>query len=356
VSTAIFTATYDQQSRVDVALTVGSDVSVSPSPGVTAGPVQARIIAAAPKVTAVQPLVHRFAYVGPDLQDLFGIRPGTIAQAAALQNSFFPGSTVAATMGAMARIPDGVLLAAETIKDYQLHVGDTVRLRLPVGQSGYQPVPFHVVGQISEFPTAPKDSFIVANASYVNAVTGSQAIATFLVASSSPTATASALRSTLGRDWRVQDITSARTSVTTASGLAATDLSSLARLELTFAVAFALACSGLALGIGIAERRRALLVLGVLGATARQRARFLNAEGSTLLAGGIVGGTVVGLVLGYLLVAILRGIFDPPPDGLNLAGAFVAVLIGSVVAVGAGVVLVVGRLTARGSPSQLRDL
>ena len=356
VSTAIFTATYDQQSRIDVALTVGSDVSASPSPGVIAGPREARVIAAAPDVTAVQPLVHRFAYVGPDLQDLFGISPRSIARAAALQDSFFPGSTVAATMDAMARTTDGVLLAAETIRDYQLHVGDMIHLRLSVGPAGYQPVPFHVVGQISEFPTAPKDSFIVANASYLNAVTKSQGVSTFLVATSDPPKTASALRSTLGSTWHVQDIASARSSVTTASGLAATDLSSLARLELTFAMAFALACSGLALGIGIAERRRALLVLGVLGATARQRARFLNAEGATLLAGGIVGGAVVGLALGYLLVAILRGIFDPPPDGLNLAGGFVAILIVSVVAVGAAVLLVVGRVTARGSPSQLRDL
>jgi putative ABC transport system permease protein len=138
--------------------------------------------------------------------------------------------------------------------------------------------------------------------------------------------------------------------------LAATDLSSLAHLELGFAIAFAFACSGLALGLGIAERRRALVVLGALGATARQRARFLNAEGAALLAGGIVGGVVVGVALGYLLVAILRGIFDPPPDGLTIPLVFVGSLVASVIAVGAGVIFAIGRAAARGSPSQLRDL
>ncbi len=136
----------------------------------------------------------------------------------------FPGSTIQATLAAMSATRDGVLLSAETIRDYQLHVGDQVRLRLPVGSSGYQPVTFHVVGQISEFPTAPKDSFIVANADYVGAATGSHAVSAFLVASSNPTQTASYLQQRLGPGWHVQDITSARKTVVTASGLAATDL------------------------------------------------------------------------------------------------------------------------------------
>jgi putative ABC transport system permease protein len=304
----------------------------------------------------VASLTHRFAYVGPDLQDLFGINPRSIQHAAALQNAFVPGSTITATLAAMAARPDGVLLSAETIKDYQLHLGDRVLLRLPVGTSGYQPVPFHVVGQISEFPTAPKDSFIVANAAYVGARTGSHAVSAYLMSSSDPSRTASYLQHQLGSGWRIQDVTSARKTVVTASGLAATDLGALARLELGFALAFAIACTGLALGIGIAERRRSLVVLAALGTTSRQRARFLSAEGGLLVAGGLLGGTVVGVAVGYLLVAILRGIFDPPPDGLAVPWVFATFLVASVVVVGALVVAIVGRLASRASPSQLRDL
>jgi putative ABC transport system permease protein len=356
-STAIFTATYDQQSHLDVALTVGADVAASRAPGAAPVASAPAVVRRAPGVTAVEPLVHRFAYVGPDLQDLFGIRPRTIDAVASLQNSFVPGSTIGSILRAMAKTPDGVLLSAETLRDYQLHPGDMVRLRLPIGPSGtYRPVAFHVVGQVSEFPTAPKDSFIVANASYVDQVTGSNAVSTFLVRSNSPSATAAQMRAQLGPGWRVTDVVGARSTVTTASGLAATDLGGLARLELGFTVVFAFACSGLALALGIAERRRGLLVLAALGANSRQLGRFLNAEGRALLAGGVVGGTVVGGVIGYLLVKVLTGIFDPPPDGLVVPAPYVAGLGAGVVIVGLAVLAAVGRLASRAGPSHLRDL
>jgi putative ABC transport system permease protein len=356
-STAIFTATYDQQSHLDVALTVGADVAVSPAPGTSPVHSPPGALRTAPAVAGVEPLVHRFAYVGPDLQDMFGIRPQTIAQVASLQNSFVPGSSIAEVMRRLASTTDGVLLSAETLRDYQLHVGDLVRLRLPVGPSGtYQAVHFHVVGQVSEFPTAPKDSFMVANATYINRVTGADPVATFLVRSSSPGVTGAYLRAHLSPSWHVADIVGARSSVTTASGLAATDLGGLARLELAFTVVFAFACSGLALALGIAERRRGLVLLAALGATARQRGRFLGAEGRALLTGGVVGGAVVGGVIGYMLVKVLTGIFDPPPEGLVVPGGYLLALILTVVVVGLAVVAAAGRLVGRADPSHLRDL
>src|ERR1700681_2462860 len=107
---------------------------------------------------------------------MFGIRPQTIAKVVSLQDSFFPGSTIVQAMRGLARTSDGVLLSAETIRDYQLRLGDTVRLRRAVGTGGgYHVFEFHVVGQVGEFPTAPRDSFIVANATYINQVTRSDA-------------------------------------------------------------------------------------------------------------------------------------------------------------------------------------
>jgi putative ABC transport system permease protein len=357
VSTAVFTATYDHQSSIDVALTVGSDVAAVPRPGSPAPPSLGASIAAAPAVQGVEPLVHRFAYVGPDLQDLFGIRPATFASSTSLQDSFVPGSTVAGAMHALTTTPDGVLLSAETLRDYQLHPGDLIRLRLPVGPAGtYQAVPFHVVGQVSEFPTAPKDSFIVANGKYVDRVTRSDTVSAFLVHSSNPTKTATALRAQLGNGWQIHDVVSGRNGVTTASGLAATDLGGLARLELGFAVVFALACSALALALGVAQRRRALVLLAVLGATPRQRGRFLGAEGRTLIAAGLVGGAAIGAVIGYMLVKVLNGIFDPPPDHLIIPLRYVFTLVVTVVLIAVAVVAGVGRLAARAGSSQLRDL
>ena len=357
-STAVFTATYDQQASLDVALTVGADVAVTEPPGSAVPPSAAAQLATAPGVRAVQPLQHRFAYVGPDLQDLYGIDPATIGQAAPLQDSFTPGSSITQALTDLGKTPDGVLLSAETLADYQLHTGDLVRLRLQSGtDQAYRPVDFHVIGQITEFPTAPKDSFVVANASYLAQQTGSDAIGTFLVSSSDPAGTARALQASVGSTGaQVSDVVSARETVTTASGLAAADLSGLSRLELGFGVVLALACSGLALLLGIRQRRRALVLLASLGATAKQRGRFLSSEARALLVGGIVGGAMITAVISYQLVKVLTGIFDPPPSSVAIPSVYLVVLATSVVAVSALVVVAVGRLAGRAGPAELREL
>jgi putative ABC transport system permease protein len=358
VSTAIFTSTYDAQARLDVALTVGSDVAVVEPPGSTVGPKTAAVVAQTAGVKAVAPLQHRFGYVGPDLQDLYGVKASTFARAAPLQDAFVPGSTITRTLDLLRSTPDGVLLSAETLHDYQLHPGDLIRIRLQRGARHlYRPVNFHVVGQVTEWPTAPKDSFIVANADYITQQTGSDAVGAFLVSTDTPTATAAALRATLaGTGATVLDTSSAGSTVTSASGLAGTDLSGLSRIELGFGIALALACSGLALLGGIVERRRALVLLAALGATARQRGRFLSSEARAMVVSGIVGGAVIGTTIAYLLVKVLTGIFDPPPAAATIPWGYLSLLLALVVAVAVVVVASVGRMVARAGPSELRDL
>jgi putative ABC transport system permease protein len=357
-STAIFTATYDAQSSLDVALTVGGDVAVVEPPGAHASPADGDRYASAPGATRIEPLQHRFAYVGPDLQDLYGIRPATIGTAAPLRDSFVAGGTIEQALSGLAQTPDGVLLSAETLHDYQLHPGDPVRLQLQTGPTGiYQPVQFHVMGEIDEFPTAPKDSFIVANADYLSQATGSDAVSTFLITSSDPLRTAEALRDRLiGTGAEVHDVISARSSVATATGLAATDLSGLSKLELGFGVLLALACSGLALTLGIADRRRALVILAVLGASSRQRGRFLAAEARALLAAGLTGGAVIAVGIDYLLIKVLTGIFDPPPEEPTLPWGYLASLGAATIAATVGVVTIYGRIAGRAGPAELRDL
>ena len=356
-STAIFTATYDKQARLDVALTVGADVAVTTPPGANVSPSGSSAFATAPGVRAVEPLQHRLAYVGADLQDLYGIRPNSIGRVAPLLDSFVPGSTIKTALDTLAATPNGALLSAETIHDYQLHPGDNVRLRLQTGPNHtYKPVAFKVVGVVKEFPTAPKDSFIIANSSFLTQVTGSNAVGTFLIKSATPPATAAALRQSVPAGAVVHDIVTDRANVPSASGLASADLTGLSRLELGFGLALALACSTLALALGIAERRRALVLLAALGATARQRGRFLAAEGRALLIGGVLGGAAIGAAIAYLLVKILNGIFDPPPTGLTIPLGYLAGLLFSVLVTSTVVLVVAGRLAGRAGPSQLRDL
>ena len=189
--------------------------------------------------------------------------------------------------------------------------------------------------------------------------TGSNAVGTFLVSTSKPAATAASLRSQqaiTSAGARVQDISSARSQVTSASGLAATDLSGLARLELGFGVLLALACSGLALLGGIVERRRALVLLAALGATAHQRGRFLAIEARAMVVAGVAGGALIGTTIAYLLVKVLTGIFDPPPASATVPWGYLTFLVALVAGVTVLVVSGVGRLVARAGPHELRDL
>jgi putative ABC transport system permease protein len=356
-STAVFTSTYRQQSRLDVALTVGADVSVALPAGSPDESRVGRLAGQAPHVQAVSPQVHRFAYVGADLQDIYGIDPSTIRGATPLQDAFVPGATIAGDLSRLRATPDGVLLSAETLHDYQLRPGDRIRLRLQTGTSQqYQPVPFHVIGQVTEWPTAPKDSFIIANASYLQRTTGQSGATTFLMSSNAPSSTASWLRHRLGATAHVDDISAARSSVTTASGLAATDLGGLARLELGFGVLLAVGAFGLALLVGVLERRRALVILSALGANRRQRGRFLAAEARAVLTGGLVGGAVITAAMAAMLVKVMTGIFDPPPDHAVVPWPYLVVLGGVVVTTAVLVVTLVGAWAGRAGIKQLREL
>jgi putative ABC transport system permease protein len=354
VSTAIFTTTYDRQARVDVALTVGSDVAVTLPPdsrGLALDPAFAHV----PGVQAVETMQHRLAYVGPDLQDLYGIDARTIGRAAPLQDAFTPGSTVKDSLARLARTPDGVLLAQETLHDYQLRTGDLVRLRLQDANGRYVTIPFHAVGVVTEFATAPRDSFIVANSAYITQVTGSPAVQTLLVRTNSPGQVAGALRQRVPPTATIADVTSGASGVTSATGLAAGSLSGLARLTLGFGFPLAIASSVLALVVGSAQRRRMLVVLALLGATTKQRAGFVWTEARALVLAGLAGGLTAGFVIAFELVKVLNGIFDPAPQHAAVPGVLLTVLVAVVLLGSAATTALSGRLLARVDATRLRE-
>ena len=345
ISTATFNATYQQQAEVDAQLTNGADVTVTESPGANARPADAAAVAAVPGVKAVEPLQHRFAYVGNDLQDLYGINPGTITRATTLQDAYFQGATAAESLARLASRPDAILVSAETVNDFQLNPGDLIRLRLQDSRTqAYQSVAFHYVGIVNEFPTAPKDSFLVANADYVAQQTGSDAVGTFLASTGGQdvTGVAKRVRAVVGTTGSVGTINDARGLV--GSSLTSVDLGKLTRLELAFALLIAAAAGGLVIGLGLAERRRAIAVATSLGATRRQVRRFGLAEPAFVLVVGVICGLGSGWGLSYLLVKVLTGVFDPPPTALTYPWLYLAtLLVCTVGAVGAVSVVVIER-------------
>lgn len=351
-SAAVFTTTYDRQARVDVALTVGSDVSVTLPPDATASLDPA--IARRPGVLAVEQVAHRLAYVGPDLQDVYGIDAGTIGRAAPLQDAFTPGSSVRAALAALARTPDGVLLSQETLHDYQLRTGDQVRLRLRDRTGAYVAHTFHVVGVVTEFATAPRDSFILANRDHLAAATGVSAVQTLLVRTDHPATVAASIEAP--PNALVNDITAPRVAVPSASGLAAGSLAGLARLILAFGLLLAVASAALVLAVGASQRRRSLVALAVLGASARQRAGFLWTEARWIVLSGVLGGLVAGALVAFQLVKVLTGIFDPPPEVPAVPVTFLVVLLVAVVGGAVAATAASARWAGRVDASRLRDL
>ena len=326
-STAVFNATYRQQADVDARLTNGAAVTVTEPPGATAGAAEAKRLTRVAGVRSVEPLQHRFAYVGADLQDLYGVQPRSIVAATKLQDAYFHGGTARQLMARLAAAPDSVLVSAETVHDFQLHPGDTLRLRVQDQRTQqFVTVPFHYAGIANEFPTAPRDSFLVANASYVAQMTGSDAVGAFLVETdhAAPRVVAARLRAAVGTAAHVTDITTSRRVV--GSSLTAVDLAGLTRVELGFALVLAAASTGLVIALGVLERRRMFAIATALGAKARQVGAFIWAEAVFVTAGGLLAGAGAGWMLSHVLVKVLTGVFDPPPAALAVPWGYLVVV------------------------------
>jgi putative ABC transport system permease protein len=327
VSTAIFNTTYNVQSRVDAELTNGSDVKIS---GSTASAPSSKLpeLKALPGVAAVQPMMHKFAYVGKDLQDIYGIDPKHIGEATKMSNAYFAGGNAQATLSTLANQPDGVLVSEETSGDFQLRQGDQLNLRLQFATDHqYHVVPFRFIGVVREFPTAPKDSFLVANADYLAQKTGTDAKEIVLLRADGNAAELAArarkvVSSLAGVE--VTDIGSVQRMLS--SSLTSVNLHGLTRLELVFAVLLVMGSTGLILALGLTERRRNFAILDALGAKSSQLGAFIWSEGLLILLGGGVIGTLLGFGVSQILVKVLTGVFDPPPEHLYIPWGYMAAL------------------------------
>jgi putative ABC transport system permease protein len=356
-STATFNATYQAQAEVDAQLTNGADVTVTEPPGSAVAPNAAMQLAAIPGVRAVEPVQHRFAYIGSDLQDLYGVNPVSITSVTALQDNYFQGGTAQQLMHELAARPDSVLVSAETVKDFQLAPGDTINLRLQDARTHQlTTVGFHYIGVVTEFPTAPKDSFFVANAGYITERTGSDAVGAFLVDTGGrdTTAVADRIKTAVGTSATVTDIATTRGSV--GSSLTSVNLAGLTRIELGFGLVLAAASGALVLALGLTERRRSFVIAHALGATRRQLRSFVLAETAILVACGLTAGAILGAALSQMLVSVLTGVFDPPPTALSAPwtylAAIAAVLIVAISAVSAATI----RLARRSPLTVLGEL
>jgi putative ABC transport system permease protein len=337
VNLGIFTATYDQQARIDAQLTLGADATASAAPGTIRRHRLEQRIARLPGVAGVTGLDHTYAYVGPDLQDTFGIDPKTFGRATSLRDSYFVGSSAAQILARLRSTPDGILVSRETISDYSLRVGDLLKLRALDRASGrFRIVPFHVVGIVQEFPSAPRDSFMVANLGYLDRVTHDSGPNVVLVKATGDPGTLAKRIGAATRSSGTLVKSIQQQTAQTVSSITTVDLNGISRIEEAFTLLLAAAAMALFVALTVAERRQELATMAALGAPQRAVGGFLWTETALVLGAALGLGALLGWLLAEMLVAMLRHVFDPPPDQLVAPWRYLAWLVLAAVVGSAG--------------------
>jgi putative ABC transport system permease protein len=343
VNLGIFTATYDQQANVDAELTLGADVTATAPPGVTAQHNLQAKIAAVPGVKATSAIDHSYAYVGPDLQDTFGIDPATITRATTLRDSYVIGATAKQTLDRLRARPDGILVSKETIADYQLGIGDLLNLRVLDHRTGrFRVVPFHVAGIVQEFPSAPRDSFMVANLPYLQAADHGGGPNLVFARTGDPTDASRAIAQTTRADGTiVKNID--QQAQQTVSSITTVDLRGISHIEEAFTIALAAAAMALFVALAVIERRHEFATMAAVGANLRSVGAFVWSEAALVLLAGLLLAAGLGLLLALMLVAMLQHVFDPPPDQLAVPWAYLGELAGAAIVTTTIAVLVTAR-------------
>ncbi|HEX5195821.1 MAG TPA: FtsX-like permease family protein, partial [Gaiellales bacterium] len=348
VNLAVFTATYDAQSHVDAQLTLGADVTATAPAGAIVGKGLQRTIAGVAGVQATTPVDHSYAYVGPDLQDTYGIDARTIGAATTLRDSYFLGAGAQQTIARLRSRPDGILVSKETMTDYQLSLGDLLRLRvLDRARGQFHVVNFHVAGVVQEFPAAPRDSFMVANLAYLQAADHAGGPNLLFVRSGSPTRTAAAIAARTRQDGVITKSIDQQTRETVSS-ITTVNLSGISRIEEIFALALTAAAVALYIALVLSDRRHELATMVAVGHSLRDVSAYVWSEVALVVGCGLALAAPLGLAVSLMLVAMLQHVFDPPPDALVLPWGFLAELAGAAV-----LVFAVGAVAAQRSLRRL---
>jgi putative ABC transport system permease protein len=247
---------------------------------------------------------------------------------------------------ALAKDPNGVLIAQEIAKDFEVHPGDALALTVfPDDKDQSRNIKLHVAGVFRSFPpTNPPAEMVI----------GTGALPPYLLklpdfyltrtpAGVSPKAVAADLRGRLGKKFAVTTI-SDQVRFEPRS-LTALNLGPLADIELVGAGLIAAVGVGVLGAFVVLERRREFAILEAIGADGRQVRTGPALEGAVAVLGALAIGVPVGLGLGLVSVRILGLFFTLPPPLLTvpvgtLAGFVVLMIATSAIALGAALVAI----------------
>ena len=326
VSLGIFAATYDQQASVDAQLTLGADVVATAPPGRrrarTASSSDGRRASRRRRRHRRRPLLRLRR---PRPPGHLRHRSGDAhARRRRLRDSYFVGGSADA---------DARAAAHDAGRDPRLQ-GDDHRLLASAAATccgcacsttrtgRFRVVPFHVVGTVQEFPSAPTDSFMVANLALPRARDARSGPERRLRRARAATRRALAARVAAATEplrHTVKDIR--QQTAQTVSSITTVDLT---RDQPHRGGVRARPRRG---GDGALRRRRR----SPSGATSSRRwprsarrcaasAAFLWSEAVLVLVAALVLAALLGWLLAEMLVAMLQHVFDPPPDHLASLG------------------------------------
>ena len=148
-------------------------------------------------------------------------------------------------------------------------------------------MPFHVVGTVQEFPSAPRDSFMVANLSYLS--TADHAGGPNVVFANASESPGRGRRPGRRRDQGPRGQRQGhrrQQAVQTASSITTVDLTGISRLEEVFAILLAAAAMWLFVSLLVEERRHEFATMAALGASLRDIGAFVRTEALAVLGGG----------------------------------------------------------------------
>jgi len=332
ISLSIFINTYQVQKAVDARYKLGSDIKLTTA----SGPLQpttafTKDIGAVPGVASVSPVVSAQAYVGSNLQTVFGIDTQSYLLATGSADSFFASGSAAQAMQDLANVPNGVLVSQQIADAYSIAVGDTVIIRLPRTANAGGPTietRLQTVGIIRFFPTAGNDSFLVMNLPFMQSVTRNDKISYFLIRTSSPPHDiALRIQSTLGAQvpMTMENIDTAILAL--GNSMTSVNLQGLGSIEQGYSIIIISLGLAIFLLSMIYERAKEFGAMRAVGGSITQVGRVLWSESLIVGMLSVLIGSVIGLILGSVFISLLIVLFTIPPAGMSIPWGTLLVLL-----------------------------
>lgn len=357
-----FVSTYDVAKRTEAAISIGSDLRVTPAqitPPVIP-PLHAAGIAVSTPVRVVT------VVVGIDKRPAYAVDPATFAAAVPRGPVDAAGHPV--DLAPLAGDPAAVLFSAGFGRDFNVSIGDPVTVGLPDGRGGVRNVVLHAAGQFAAAsPAIPGADLIFGVGAYslptstaagVAAPTAPSPASTpvpppdFYLARLAPGANldtvAARLRSAAGQGGLFTVLTFHDALAKEQSTLASLNLAGLGRIEAAGTVLIATLGIALLGAFLVLERRREYAVLRSVGATTRQVLVPPAAEGAVTLAVSVLLGMPIGLGMTAIATGVLAPLFTIKPPLVSVPSVPLTLLALAVVAAGgvtlAAALAVVARL------------